>query len=217
MRGVNTSMKKKGIILISLIILISISGCNNKTINSFKEEKELLTKEIVKLQELISVKDKEINNLKDSISKITTERNELKESLKMSRFSSYSRLNDYNDSFDNLIDVYKISSKYTIKDDWYVLNEDYFHIELLGYENAKKVDFYTLRMESGEGPILLFSDNDPSDGWVFKYDNVSEIIDKQIKASPGNFSYVAYFLIYTEVTLEDGNIIRTPKLPVYNE
>lgn len=210
-------MKKKVIVLISIAILILISGCTNKAISSFKEEKDLLTKEIVKLQELISGKDKEINNLKDSISKIRAEKNELKESLKMSRFSSYSRLNDYNDSFDNLIDVYKISSNYTIKDDWYVLNGDYFDIELLGYENAKKVDFYTLRMESGEGPILLFSDNDSSDGWVFKYDNVSEIIDKQIKASPGNFSYVPYFLIYTEVTLENGNIIRTSKLPVYNE
>ncbi len=48
--------------------------------------------------------------------------------------------------FTNLEEIYKIHSNHEIKDDWYLIKDDYFQIELLQYENAKKVDFYTLRV-----------------------------------------------------------------------
>lgn len=211
------SLKRKTIIGFSIIISLIISGCNKKDIDSFNAEKELLTNEIIELQEVISKKDEEINNLKDKISKITIEKSELIESLKMVRFSSYSRLTDYNDSFDNLKNVYKIDSNHTIRDDWYVINDDYFKIELLGYEDAKKVDFYILRMESGEGDILIFSDEDHSDGWVYKTDNISEIINKHIKRNPRGFLYKPYFVLYTEVSLKEGTTVITSRLPIYNE
>lgn len=210
-------MKRKAIIAMYIIISVLILGCTNKAMDSFKEEKDNLINKILKLEEQISQKDYKINCLKDLNSKITTERNDLKDSLIMSRFSSYSRLNDKNDSFDNLKNIYNINSKHKIKDDWYILNEEYFQLELIGYENAKKVDFYLLRMESDQGELLIFTDNNSRDGWVYANDKISETINKHIKSSRGNFSYEPYFILYTEVTLEDGNTIQTSKLPIYNE
>jgi len=208
-------MKKIFIILLLGLGLLLISGCTNKDLVSFNEEKVRLTNEILELKKLISEKDEEINHLKKVNSDETTKLGELRESLDMVRFSSYARLDDYNDTIDNLKNIYKINSDYVIKDDWYVINEDYFQIELLEYENAKKVDFYRLRLESGEGPLLVFSDTNPTDGWKYTNDNIGEIINMQKPPSNG-LSYEPYFFIYTEVTLKDGNVIRTSKLPIYN-
>ena len=190
-----------------------------KAIDIFLNEKKMDLKsmekdegEDKKSQELMWKKDEEINRLKDSIS----EKEDLIKSLEMVRFSSYSRLDEYNDSFDNLKNVYNINSNYTIKDDWYVINEDYFQIELLGYDNAQKVDFYVLRLESEEEPILILTDTDYTDGWKYTNENISDIIDKHDKFLPGGFSYEPYFVIYTEVALEDDNTIKTPRLPIYN-
>lgn len=159
-------MKKINCILMVLLIL-QTSGCSDKDLDAFNEEKEQLTNEISELKSIISKKDKEIAHLENINSDYRTKINELSKSLEMIRFSSYARLNDYNDTFSNLENIYKINSDYKIKDDWYVINDDYFEIELLGYEDALKVDFYTLRMESGEGPVIVFSDTDPSDGWIY--------------------------------------------------
>lgn len=177
-------------------------------------DSELLPDKILELQGQISKKDEEINRLKKVNSAKDAQIKELWENLNMVRFSSYARLEDYSESFDNLKEVYKINSNYEIIDDWYLITDDYFEIELLGYEDAIKIDFYTLRLESGEGQILIFSDTDPMDGWVYANDSISEIIEKH--SSSRGFSFVPFFVIYTEVTLEDGNIIRTPKLPIYN-
>lgn len=197
--------------------MLLISGCTSKNLHAFNEEKEQLTNEILELNKLISEKNEEINLLKEINSNKTTELRELTESLEMVRASSYFRLDDYNDSFYNLKNIYKINSKYVIKDDWYVINDDYFQIELLEYESAVKVDFYTLRMESDQGPILVFTDTDPTDGWIYTNDNISEIINKHMKPLSSGLSYEPYFLIYTEVKLENGNVIRTSKLPIYNK
>lgn len=103
------------------------------------------------------------------------------------------------------------------KNDWYVISDDYFQIELLGYENSKKVKFYIERMESDEERALMYTDNDNSDGWIYTNHQIGEIIDRQKKPlSRGGFSYGPYFVIYGEVTSEDGSIIKTPKLPIYN-
>ncbi len=50
----------------------------------------------------------------------------------MISFSAQIRLNDHI-AFEDLRDVYNISSNYITRDNWYVINEDYFQIELLGY------------------------------------------------------------------------------------
>ena len=138
------------------------------------------------------------------------------EDLDMISFSAQIRLNDHI-AFEDLRDVYNISSNYITRDNWYVINEDYFQIELLGYDNAQKVDFYVLRLESNEGPILAFTDTDHTDGWKYTNDNINGIIDKHDKPLQSGFSYEPYFVIYTEVTLEDGSIIETPRLPIYYE
>lgn len=99
-------MKRKVILVFFIIITLFISGCADKEADSFNEEREQLTNEIVKLQGLITEKDEEILQLKEKISDLTDERDELMESIEMVRFSSYTRLNDYNDSFDNLKNIY---------------------------------------------------------------------------------------------------------------
>jgi len=210
-------MVKKLIIVMLIINLLMFLGCTNKDLDIFNEEKEQLTNEILELNNLVSEKDGEISCLEKLNSNKTIELKELRESLNMVRSSSYARLDDYNDTFFNLKESYKINSKYIIKDDWYVISDDYFQIELLEYENAVKVDFYTLRMESGEGPILVFTDTDSTDGWTYTNDDISVFFDKHKDKSPKGFSYEPYFLIYTDVTLENGKTIRTPKLPIYNK
>lgn len=210
-------MRKFSIVLLIGIVLLLISGCTNKDLVAFNEEKERLNNEVLELKRIISEKDEEIDRLKITISNKMNELAELKESIDMIEFSYYARLDDYNDSFDNLKKVYNISSNYSIKDDWYVINEDFFQIELLGYENAKKVDFYALRMESDQDPMLLFTDTNSTDGWIYTNDNISEVINKHKIPLQRGFTYEPYFILYTEVTLEDGNVIKTSKLPIYNK
>lgn len=208
-------MKNKLIIVVFIIILLTIAGCT-KGLDVFKEEKEHLTNEILELESIISKKDKEISHLEKTNSDYRAKISELSKSQDMIKFSSYARLNDYNDTFENLRTIYKIDSNYMIKDDWYIINGDNFQIELLGYEKALKVDFYTLRMESDQGPILVFSDTDHTNGWVYTNDDISEIINKH-RSMSGGFTYEPYFLIYAEVKQEDESVLKTPKLPIYNK
>lgn len=210
-------MKRKIILASFIFIALLVLACTNKNIDSFSGEKGGLTNEIAELEKKIEEKDEKIQILEDKLSELKEERNQLIKSIDMIRFSSYARLNDYDDSFDNLKNIYKINSSYTVKDDWYIINEDNFEIELLGYANAKKVDWYILRLESNEGPILVFTDTDKTNGWVYSNKNISQIINKHEGSSTGKFTYEPYFVLYTEVTLEDGNIIRTSRLPIYNE
>jgi len=209
-------MNKKIFIGMLLFTLLLISGCSNKELDQIHVEKEQLTSEVSQLKKLIAEKDEEISSLEEDYSTNKTEVGELTKSLKMVRWSSIARLDDYNNSFYDLEEIYKIHSNHAIKDDWYVINDEYFQIELLDYENAKKVDFYTLRLESDEGKILVFTDTESTDGWIYTNDTISKIINKH-KGFSRNSTFMPYFVIYTEVTLEDGNVIRTSKLPIYNK
>jgi len=198
-----------------LFTLLLISGCSNKELDTIHAEKEQLTSEISQLKELIAEKDKEISYLEEVYSKKINELAVATKTIKMVRWSAIARLEEnYYNSFYDLKDMYKIHSNHEIKDDWYVINDDYFQIELLDYENAKKVDFYTLRLESDEGINLVFSDTDSTDGWIYKNDKISGIINKQ-KQLHGDFYLEPFFVLYTEVTLEDGSVLRTTKLPIY--
>ncbi|WP_026478789.1 hypothetical protein [Alkaliphilus transvaalensis] len=208
-------MKRYLIVIICIVMSMLILGCANKSIESFKEERYYLANKIFQLEEELSQKKDEIIDLKELNSRITKEKKELEDSLIMSKFSSYSRLNDKNMAFENLPNVYKINSKYKIKDDWYILEEEFFQLEVIGYETAKKVEFFLTRMESDQEELLIFVDNDPSDGWIYTNDRISEVIDRHIKASSGSISYEPYFILYTEVTLENYGTIQTTKLPVY--
>ncbi len=172
--------------------------------------------EVSQLNKLLAEKEQEISRLEKLYATKITELSSVTKSLEMVRWSSIARLDDYNHSFSNLENIYKIHSNYEIKDDWYVIKDDYFQIELLQYENAKKVDFYTQRLESGEGKNLVFSDTDPTNGWIYTNDTISKFIDKQ-KNLTNDIIFEPFFIIYAEVTLEDGNVIRTSKLPIYNK
>ena len=211
-------MRKKLIIGIFVIISLLVSGCTNKEVDTFNEEKEKLTNEIIELKKLISEKDEKISNLEKVSSERKTELYELKDSLTMVRYSASARLYDYNDTFSNLKNTYKIHSNNVIKDDWYVINEDYFQIELLEYEDAIKVDFYTVKLATDQGPMLAFTDTDPTDGWIYTSDNISQILTTFRNPPVANSGlHASHFVIYAEVTLKDGTIIRTSKLPIYNQ
>ncbi|MFD1779085.1 hypothetical protein ACFSFW_10440 [Fredinandcohnia salidurans] len=210
-------MKIKNKMILILFIFIFVSGCTNTDSVTFKEEKELLTNEILELKRLNSEKDEEIKLLKESNLSETTKLSEQKTSLEMIRWSSIARLNDYNNTFDNLTNIYKLHSDHIIKDDWYVINDDYFQFELLKYENATKVDFYTFRLESDQSPNLVFTDTDYTDGWKYTNETIGNIINKQKGSDSQGISYEPFFLIYTEVTLKDGSVIKTPNLPIYNK
>lgn len=207
------SMKRGVFIIILTIIILTATGCSSSELESFLEERELLINRISDLEEEIAKRDEEIKKLKNLINNITNEVDELEESIIMIKFSEQARFDDYN-SFDNLENIYKINSKYIIKDDWYVVQEDYFELELLGYENAKKVDFYILKLESDVGERLIFTDIDNKDGWKYINDDISKVIEKHRKLSSEIF-YGPHFVMYTEVTLNDGNVIKTPRLPIY--
>lgn len=209
-------MKVKNKIILILLTFTFVSGCTND-LETFKEEKELLTNENLELRRLISEKDEEIKLLKEGNLNETAKLSELRNSLEMVRWSSIARLNDFNNTFDNLINIYKIHSEHAIKDNWYVINDDYFQIELLNYENAKKVDFYTFRLESDEGPNLVFTDTDHTDGWKYTNETIGNIINKQKGPDTQGISYESYFLMYSEVTLKDGSVIKTSNLPIYNK
>ncbi len=211
-------MRKKFIVVILIGILIIIFGLSNKGLHILEEEKDQLSDEVTQLEEMIVEKDHRIEQLEKLNENKTEKLKELTETVKMVRASSYARLDDYEDIFDYLEDKYKIHSEYVIEDDWYVINDDYFQIELLGYENAKKVDFYIQRLESNEEEILVFSDRKSKDGWIYTDNNISEIIEKHKEPLvTGGFSYKANFLIYAKVTLRNGKVIRTSKLPIYNK
>jgi len=171
--------------------------------------------EVSQLNKLLTEKEETINRLEELYATKITELSNATESIEMIRWSSNARIDDENLLFYNLENIYRIHSNHEIKDDWYVIKDDYFHIELLQYENAKKVDFYTLRLESDEGKNLVFSDTDPTDGWIYTNNDISKIINKH-KVS-GNGTFEPYFVIYAEVTLEDGSVIKTSKLPIYNK
>lgn len=70
---------------------------------------------------------------------------------------------------------------------------------------------------SDEGEILVFTDTKPTDGWIYTNETISDIINKQMDRDSNGFSFEPYFLLYTEVTLKDGSVIKTPSVPIYNK
>lgn len=167
--------------------------------------------EVAQINKLLAEKDEKIKHLEELYAAKIGELSNANKSINMIRWSSIARLDDYSHSFSNLENIYKVHSNHHIQDDWYVIQDDYFEIELLQYENAKRVDFYTLRQESDEGINLVFTDTDPTDGWIYINSDIGKIINKRTdRLDP-------YFVLYAEVTLGDGSVIRTPKLPIYNK
>lgn len=206
-------MNKKIIIGMFIFTFLLILGCSNTELDKINEENEQLTSEIFQLKEIIAEKDKEISYLEEVYSKKINELAEATNTIKMVRESAMTRLVDYDQSFYYLKEIYKVHSDHEIKDDWYIINDEKFQIELLGYESAKKVNFYTIRMGSDEGINLLFTDTEASDGWIYTNEQISKIINKhQFHKS---YTFEPYFVLYTEVTLEDGSVLKTTNLPIY--
>ncbi|WP_047983239.1 hypothetical protein [Ornithinibacillus californiensis] len=208
---------KKLILLLFIGGILLISGCSNNDLESLQEEKERLTNEVLELKELVLEKEDEIRLLKENNSDESIKLTERTKSLEMVRWSSIARSHDSSNSFYDLPTMYKLHSEHIIKDDWYVISDDYFQIELLNYDNAKKVDFYTVRLESEGTPNLVFTDTDHTDGWTYTDKAIGKIINKHKGPDSQGVTYEPYFLMYTEVTMEDGSVVRTSNLPIYNK
>lgn len=201
-RGRNPSWKYSVITI--AVILLAVVLLVPEFLSSSKQASE-----VSQLKAQVMEKEKDLTMLEEKIAAKTLALYEATKSLEMVRWSAIARQDEYNPPFNLLQDIFKIHSNHEIQDDWYLVKEDYFQIELLAYKNAVKVDFYTLRLESDEGTNLVYSDSDVTDGWIYTNENIGEIINKH------SYTFEPYFLIYAEITLEDGKMITTPKLPIY--
>lgn len=157
--------------------------------------------EIKRLKEkIIELKDNKIAQAQQSvISK--DEYNRLLET----RFAAYSRL-----IFEYPEKDYEILTDYYIKNDWYMINQESFELRLKGYENAQSVAFFLQKIESEINPTLLYKDDTQEDGWTYINDKVDSVIEENTK------SYIPRYVIYTEVTFDNGREVRTSLLPIYN-
>jgi len=133
----------------------------------------------------------------------------------MERFSYQIRLgaDTYNSNVEVLEDIYKISTDYNIENQWFLLNDDSFEIELLGYEDAKEVSFYYDKLETCLVDALLVTDSDSSDGWTFKHDAISDVF--------GTYTldydmWPPTYILYAKITMKDGQVITSQVLPLYN-
>ena len=197
------------------IMLLILTSCSNNEMEELKSKNEQLLKEIETLNQNLKDKTDEISELNSKLTRLGMDIFELKESIYMIKASNEARLDDYSKSFYLLDTVYKIYTTYEVIDDWYIIKDESFKIELLGYEDALKVEFYTLRMSSDEGKILNFTDVDSSDGWIYENNEISKYINKQKKGPKGFITFEPTFVLYTKVTLKNGETIESSKLPIY--
>lgn len=135
--------------------------------------------------------------------------------LVMSRFAAIIKLQQFeiNNGYKNPEDIYSINTEYTFDQGWYLISGEEFEIELHGYETAKEVRFIYTKLETDMGPILLDIDTESSDGWKYSTGIIGEIFE----ASKIDYTtWPSTYIIYAEVVMNDGKVIYTPVLPVYN-
>lgn len=134
------------------------------------------------------------------------------ESIIMSRFSAMSRL--MFDRFDNLSNIYRLEINYDIENDWYIISDDYFELELLDNTDAIQVEFFLLKLESEFVPLSLYIDSDGTDGWSFNTNNIDEFIEPHRES--GGFKFEAYYVIYSEILRTNNEVEQSSVLPIYN-
>lgn len=205
----------KKYIIITLLLTIALTGCTSKEIEALNNKYEELLNENNKIKQELIEKSNENVKLESIIAQNKIEIETLKESIWMIRYSSEARLDDFNDSFNLLDRTYKFHTPYIVRDDWYVISDENFKLELLGYEDALKVEICMFRMSSDEEIKTLYVDNDSSDGWIYENNKISEYINKQIRGPKNSISYEPTFVIYAKVYYENGSVVQTSKLPIY--
>lgn len=205
----------RNIITVLAIMLLILTSCSDTELEELKSNNEQLLKEIEALNQNLIDKNDEINELNSKLTRLGKDNYELKESINMIKASKEARLDDYSKSFYLLDTIYKIYTSYEVVDDWYIIKDESFKIELLGYEDAVKVEFYTLRISSDEGEILNFTDVNSSDGWIYENNEISKYINKQKKGPKGAITFEPTFVLYAKVILKNGETIESSKLPIY--
>lgn len=178
----------------------------DEKITTLEEENKKLEEYYTEVKKIVEASD---NNENVAVSRVSEAKFD---SIIMSRFSAMSRL--LFDRFDNLSNIYRLNANYDIKDDWYIISDDYFELDLLDNTDAIQVEFFLLKLESEFAPLSLYIDSEGVDGWNFNTNNISEFIEPHRKS--GGFEFEAYYVIYSEILLTDNEVKRSSLLPIYN-
>lgn len=123
-------------------------------------------------------------------------------------------VNDYYDArlyFHNINEVFFVESNHSMMNNWCVVSEDYFHIELLGHEAASKVEFWAIRLQSNIGPMLLGIDLDGDNGWKY------ETYDCDYFLSTHDDNFMPMNIIYAKIYSHDGTYSISDTFPIYKE
>jgi predicted RNase H-like nuclease (RuvC/YqgF family) len=180
---------KTTIILMVSLLLVSCSS-NAPTEEVLKEE--------------ISRLNQELNEVAVEMEQVKQERDQLQEDLNDQKTTD--QVNDilianlaktlfYDEDVEK---TYAIHNKFELVNGWYVY-EDTPNITVKGYENAKSVAFKITVPETDVGEVTVSTDNTSSDGWTFHQELTKD------------FRNVAF---WAEITKENGEVIRTPVLPL---
>lgn len=108
--------------------------------------------------------------------------------------------------------TYKFHSDYEIMYEWFVLKENYLDLELLGFEDAKQVEFYYYKLETCMDGTLLGLDTDATDGWHLQYDKLNDLLwqyELDFELWPPTY------VIYAKVTDADDQVITLPYIPLF--
>jgi hypothetical protein len=110
---------------------------------------------------------------------------------------------------DNNESEFIIHSPYSRENGWYILVGEDFSLELTGYEEAFKVEFWTIQLQTNFNNWLIIEDRDSSDGWGIEVEDIGDMIPMHEN------NYVPLTVIYADIYFADDEMIRTETLPVY--
>lgn len=188
---------------------------------ALEEYKQLYEETMIKNEDLeLKIQSLKVQQaiLKENSNKSTITVNASKKDIIASAMRAFAislQLSDaqFNHGYEKYQDVYKIHSDYVEENEWIVVSGDQFEIEVLGYEDAKSVQFYYYKNETCMTNTLLGTDDSVEDGWRLTMDDFSDYVE----LNPYNlYEYPCSSSILAEVKLKNGDIVRLPIIPIFN-
>jgi hypothetical protein len=192
---------KTWLIAIASLFLLFLVGCNDR------KDSQVTAEEIRTMKEEFT---SEISLLKKELIQVREERDQL-----ASELQEQDSIKNHEDFNSRLMEAYRVQLLFTppmnlpmyysitpepdFQDGWYVIKHP-STIRVNGYEDATSVRFmYTITGTDME-PQILYTDENPSDGWIFQWMSL-----------PEGYEGIAF---WTEVTWADGNVKKTPIMPI---
>jgi cell division protein FtsB len=197
-------MVNRLLFLFILLLLLTIIGCADSSVvmeqeqeQEQKENIEVLKQELERLErELIQVKSE-----RDELARQLEENVKTNEAFNLRQMEAY-RVQLLFSPPMNLPMYYSITPHPDIKDGWYLIKQP-STIRLIGYENAKSVEFLYTVIGTDMAPQTLEEDINSSDGWEFKWISL-----------PEGTEGIAF---WAEVMWADGNVKRFPIMPIEHD